>query len=239
MYIIIVGGGETGELLSKILIAEKNDVVVIESDEKRANELADRLDALIIKGDGTDNEILMDSGIEKADALVVLTNDDKVNLMVCQFGKKHNVPKIAARVNDPANKELFNQAGVSAAISTTSAVITSFKNVLSKKGEKSIMMLAGGRAELLEIFIPPESIIVGKKLTDLKLPKGANVALIERSDEVEVPNEDSVVKASDILLVAAHSDVIDDVIKKLVKTNKKKEKKKEEEPKPLAAPEEE
>ena len=90
MKIIVVGGGEIGTTLTTILSAEKHDVSVIENDPERAKEIASDTTALVLKGDGVDLDILKQAGIEKCDAIVATTGDDKVNLMVCQIAKSNN-----------------------------------------------------------------------------------------------------------------------------------------------------
>ena len=216
MYVIIVGGGNLGEGLAKVLIAEKQDVVIVENDEERANELADALDALVIKGDGTDVEKLGDAGIEKADALVAITGDDKVNLMVAEIAKKNHVRFISARVNDPKNNDLFLQAGVGAAISTTSAAITSFRNSLVSVGEKSILVLADGKAELVQIYLPEHARAIGRQVSGAKIPEDASIAMIQRGGEVIIPKPETDLQTGDVLFVLTKTELADDVQKALV-----------------------
>ncbi|RLJ08403.1 MAG: hypothetical protein DRP16_01445 [Candidatus Aenigmatarchaeota archaeon] len=104
MRIMIVGGGSVGGRLAEILVKEKNEVVVIEKEEKIAEALGERLDALVLYGDATDRKILKDGNIEKCGAFFALTADDKTNLMVCEVAKSFKVPVIVARVNDISNE---------------------------------------------------------------------------------------------------------------------------------------
>lgn len=222
MYIIVIGGGRIGESIAKALIAEKDDVVIVELDDKRADELANKLDALIVKGDGSNADILKDAGIEKADALAAMTKDDKVNLMACQIAKQMDVPKITSRVNDPDNEALFIQAGIDAAISASSAIVTNFKNVLRGRGTKTLLTLAEGKLEFMEIHIPENSKLVGKTVGKCGLPDGSKIVSIERGEEVLLPKEDTAIVKKDILGIIAKSEVSRDVLRKLGKAKANK-----------------
>ncbi|MFH1424218.1 MAG: NAD-binding protein [archaeon] len=217
MYVIIVGGGQTGEILAKTLVAENEDVVIIEQDDERAEELADELDALIIKGDGTNAKIMKDAGIDRADAIAALTNDDNVNLMICHLAKKAEVGKIAARVNNPANETLFIQAGVDGAISVTSSIVSDFMNSFRLKGAKTAVTLAGGKMELLELYLTDNSPAVGKAANKCGLPKDSKIVVIERKEDIILVQGDETLNAGDLLWITAKSKAAPDVIKSLVK----------------------
>ena len=85
MNIIIVGAGLTGTELAKRLISEKNDVVIIDNDEEIVRHISNRLDCMVIEADGNSLETLEEAGIAKADALVMLTNSDEVNMITCSL----------------------------------------------------------------------------------------------------------------------------------------------------------
>ena len=85
MKIIIVGAGFTGTQLAKRLIQEKNDVVVMERDEDKARHVSNRLDCLVIPENGNNLTALKNAGIAKADALVMLTESDEVNMITCSL----------------------------------------------------------------------------------------------------------------------------------------------------------
>ena len=88
---IIVGGGGIGKTLATHLVSEGHEVVIVEKDSERAKYLAEHLDCIIIHGDGSITEVLKDAGADRADSAVVLTNDDNINLTICQILKKFSV----------------------------------------------------------------------------------------------------------------------------------------------------
>ncbi len=206
MYIIIAGGGNSGEALAKTLVKEKEDVVLIESDKDKAEKLSEELDALIISGDSTNIDILKDAGLSKADAVVAMTGDDKANLMICEIANQANVKRVLARINEPENEALFVQAGVESAISSTNSIVTDFKNVLRGKSSKTVATLASGAIELIEIYIGDNSKIVGKTVSSVGIDKNvAKISSIERSGEIIIADDTRIINKGDILGVIAKS----------------------------------
>ncbi|MAF89557.1 MAG: hypothetical protein CL963_03570 [Euryarchaeota archaeon] len=206
MYVIIAGGGNSGEALAKSLVTEKEDVVLIESDKERAERLAEELDALIISGDSTNIDVLKDAGIEKADAVVAMTGDDKTNLMICEIANQAKVKRVLARINEPENEALFIQAGVESAISSTSSIVTDFNNVLRGKGSKTVATLASGAIEVMEIYVGVKSKIVGKNVSEAGIDRNdAKILSIERKGEVIIADDSRTIKKGDILGVIAKS----------------------------------
>ncbi len=201
MKIIIVGGGSIGLALAEVLIKERHDVVVIEKDEKLAEELAEKLDALVLHGDGTDKNILKDANIKNVDAVVSVTSDDKTNLMVCEVAKSVNVPNIIARINQPDNEGIFTKIGITNLINTTKTSILAFKKALEKPGKQLISLVAGGKGEVFEVSINKDSKFTNKKIADIV--KGFSVAFIYRDEKLIVPKPDTKIKEGDILTVCA------------------------------------
>lgn len=211
MYIILIGGGSTGRALATHLIGEGNEVVIVENDEERAKSLAESMDALIIHGDGSDSEILKDAGVDRAEAAAVVTPDDNTNLTVCQILKKFNVPRIVARVNDPGKKDLYIGLQITAAISPTAAVVSYFKNALTQGTSKSMMSIANGLAEVIELKVSNEA-LNEKRIKDIGLPKGSIIAVIYRHNEIIIGAGNTVLKLNDVLTIITKTDVVKDVM---------------------------
>jgi len=210
MYIIIIGCGIIGKSLATHLVSEGHEVVVIEQDEDRGKAIAETLDVIVIQGDGSNTDTLKDAGVERADGVAVLTADDNTNLTVCQILKKFNVPKIVARVNEPDKKDLYIGLEITASISIVSAAVSQIKNALTKERGRSMMSIAGGNAEVIEIKLTNEK-LDGKKVRDIGLPYGALIGVVYRNGEVIIGTDDTILKRDDILTVITKSDVIQDV----------------------------
>ncbi|KUO41052.1 MAG: hypothetical protein AVW06_01815 [Hadesarchaea archaeon DG-33-1] len=205
MYVIIVGGGQTGSRLAKRLADRGNNVVVVEKDEKRAHELAAELDVLVINGSGADVDTLKDAGVDKADVLVALTQADEVNLMGCELAKKMGVSRVISRVNDEKHAKMFEELGVDVAIGIISAAVMLFEKAVCGPGVSGLLGIGGGKGEVVEVTVKANSKAVGKKIKELRFPKGATLAMITRGDELIPPRGETEIWAGDLITVVGKS----------------------------------
>ena len=201
MKVVIVGGGKVGEALANLLVKEKHDVVIIEKDEKRAETLAEKIDALVLHGDGSEAAILKDANIDEADAVITMTGDDKTNLMVCEIAKSSKISNIVARINDTSNEGVFMKIGISSIINTTNSAVLDFKQAIERPGKILSGFVAGEKAEVFEIVINEKSKFVGKSLADAA--KSFSIAAINRNGELIIPKAKTKLQEGDIITVCA------------------------------------
>ena len=109
MFILIVGGGKVGSYLTRALLQQEHEVVVVEKQERKAKALEQLLERdVTVVGDGCDPQVLAQAGIARADLVVADTGDDEDNLVVVLIAHKQpNNPRCIARVNNPRNKMIF------------------------------------------------------------------------------------------------------------------------------------
>lgn len=204
MYAIIAGGGTIGKTLANALTKEKNDVVIIEQDPELAKALANEVDALVIKGAATKQEVLKEAGLEKADAILAVTSDDTQNLMVCELAKKANIKRVVAKVNESSNLEIF--VGIAdAAIDVTSTTVSAFVNAVSISSKNILASIGGGRAQLLQLPISEKSKSSRKKISELGLPSESKIVNIDRSGQMIFPTEDMEILPGDIVYLIVTS----------------------------------
>ncbi|MFH2027526.1 MAG: NAD-binding protein [Nanoarchaeota archaeon] len=208
MKIIIVGGGETG-LTTANLLAKDHDITLIESDEKRAKDLASKTEALVVLGDGVDLSILKEAGIKKADAIVAVTNDDKTNLMICQIAKSEKVSKIISLVRSPGNDELFTKLGITSIVSSVGTSVAAIKRLLYQWGDERIIAALGkGDVQIIQQTMSKDSKLIGKKAEI----KNAVVATIYRSGDLIIPKKGTILEEGDVLLVAVKTKQLQEVL---------------------------
>jgi trk system potassium uptake protein TrkA len=108
MFVLIVGGGKVGSYLTRALLQQGHEVVMVEREERKARMLEQLIEQKVtVVGDGCDPLVLEQSGVVRADVVVADTGDDEDNLVVCLIAKKSSKARCIARVNNPANKMIF------------------------------------------------------------------------------------------------------------------------------------
>ena len=114
MYFVVAGGGEVGFHLAKALLESGHEIMVIESDRRRAAFIEEQLGSVVLNAPADEGRFQMEAGCQRADAVIAVTGEDPVNLIICQLAKwKCNVPRVIARVNDPKNEIIFKALGMS------------------------------------------------------------------------------------------------------------------------------
>lgn len=133
MYAIVIGGGRVGYFLSRDLLERGDEVTLVENDAARAEWLESQLGSIVMFGDGDEMAFLSTTGIERADAVLAVTGDDARNLVALQLAKRHfNVPLAIARVNNPANVEIFKALGIDEAISATEILLNALESGVTR-----------------------------------------------------------------------------------------------------------
>jgi len=174
MYIVVVGGGEVGYHLSKILLNEGHEVLILEQDAARCERLTEELGAIVYRGDGCEASTQDSVGTGRADMLVAVTDGDEDNLVACQVAKhKFNVPRAIARITNPRNETLFKMLGVDATVSSTNLILAHIEQELPSHPLIPLLKLQSGTLEVVEVKIPSGSAVVGKRIGDFRMPKGS------------------------------------------------------------------
>jgi trk system potassium uptake protein TrkA len=206
MFIVVAGAGKVGYHLARALVAD-HEVLVIELDPARVDFIAEELGTeVIMQGDACDAATMERAGIERADMIVAVTGDDDDNLTFCQIAKsKFNVQRAVARINNPQNEELFRKLGIDSTVSATNLILSHIEQELPWRGLIHLMTLRSRGLEIVEVRVPKEASIVGKKVRELLLPQGALLSLVIDSDGTpRVPTPDTTIHADDILLVVTN-----------------------------------
>ncbi len=209
MKVIIIGAGEVGKALSNMLASEKKEIVLVESEESLAEEVAEKTDAVVIHGDATQMDVLKQAGIEEADAVIAVTNDDKTNLMVCEIAKSLEVPTIISRVNKSENEQLFAKLQIQGVVPVVGITVTEIKRMLESTGPRIIAQLGKGEAEVFELAVGEESKLIGKPA----VIKEAVVGAIYRNGEFVIPGSKTTINKGDVLIVVAKSAAISQIQK--------------------------
>ena len=201
MYVIVVGGGKVGYYLAKSLLAENHEVVLAEKDKRHSEDLADELgESVAVRGDGCEASFLESIGTHRADAVVAVTGDDEDNLVTCQMAKaKFQVPRTIARVNNPKNQGIFGRLGIDVTVSATNIILSLIVQEIPRHSMVNLISLKQAGMEIVEVEIPDQSPIAGRRLRDVGLERDMHISAILRGDETISPTADTVVAAGDKL----------------------------------------
>ncbi|HEY7524853.1 MAG TPA: TrkA family potassium uptake protein [Candidatus Limnocylindrales bacterium] len=182
MFVLVVGGGKVGYYLAKELIEAGHEVVLMEKDRGRADQIADEIGSIVIPHDGCEGKYLGEAGCNRADIVAAVTGDDEDNLVICQMAKHHfSVPRTIARVNNPKNEALFKHLGVDEIISPTRMILGSIEQDIPVHELLHLAALGEGELELIEAHLQEGSPAIGRAPRDLDIPEQCSLVVVVRN----------------------------------------------------------
>lgn len=210
MYIVINGGGKVGEYLAQVMLADGNEVAVIEEDQEAADRLSSVLTGryLVIWGDGCMSRYQEDADIRRADVFVSTTGKDDANLVSCEIATRvFNVPRVIARVNSPKNQRIFRECGIEC-VSSTTLIATIIEEDAVLGGISVLSSLSHGNVALNQVSVPrfrhhnPEE---GVLAYNVPLPDGCLIVAVSRDDnnDMEVVGSDTYLHPGDVVVIAS------------------------------------
>jgi trk system potassium uptake protein len=209
--VVIVGAGNVGLGVARALEArsERMRAKVIELDRRRAELAADALErTIVLNGDGMDTEILMEAGIDRADAVLALTDDDKTNLLVAVRAKQAGCPMTVALVNDPTLVPLMGALDIDAYINPRATTVSSILRHIRHGRVRGVYSIGDAEAEVIEAQVLSTSPLAGKMIRDIDFPEGVLVGAVMQGEKVLKPRGDLRMEEGDVIaLFAMASDV--------------------------------
>lgn len=189
MYIIVVGAGDVGAPLVEIATRSGNEVVVIEKDETKADQIASEHDCLVLNADATTKDTLRDADITRADAIISTTEQDATNIMVCMLAKELEVPTVVSVVHNPDHMGLYRQIGVNTMENPQQLIAEYLYRAVARPAIVDFLRI-GEEAEVFEITITEDAPIAGKTIEEAAqedmLPDDVLIIAVER-DAQESP----------------------------------------------------
>ncbi|HDT15218.1 MAG TPA: TrkA family potassium uptake protein, partial [Firmicutes bacterium] len=171
LFIIVAGAGKMGYNLTKLLVSEKHEVLLVEKDKERYNQLNPELGENVFFGDAAESDVLKNVGANRANVIVAVTGDDETNLIICQLAKiMYMTPRTIARISNPKNEDIFSALGVDNIVNTTKVVNSLIEKEVDPGMLVPILEMKGGRVEIVETEVSSNSPVAGKAIKDIKLP---------------------------------------------------------------------
>ena len=206
MRVVIAGGGRVGGRTARLLDDRDHNVVVIETDPDRVDEIADEYIATIIQGDATRPTILRQAGLENADVVAALTSNTGANLAICMAAERlaphvATIMRTEREVGDEydgfVDEVVFTErAGARAAANAVERDIRAVEDVT-------------GNLDILEIRVAESAPVAGKSLTEIAFPRGT--LIVSNADGDRIAGSETVLQPGRSYVVAAEPEVVDEV----------------------------
>lgn len=204
MKIVIMGGGKVGWNLARVMLERRHVVHLIERDKQRCERLADDLDAVVFRGDGSSVGVLEAAETEGADVFMAVTGQDQDNLVAAQLAQNYfHAKKVIVRANDPRNIETFRVLGIQNTVSSTDIISKLIEQEANLEHMHLIATLNKGKAGICSIVLPENSALNGIALKDMVFPKGALLISLIRGGELTIPNGSTILQTGDELVAVS------------------------------------
>ena len=212
--LMILGGGRIGEMVAKAMEKQVENIRLIDISPEKCAHLSEVLDkTLVINGDGRNSDLLMEEGLKDMEAFIAVTSSSETNILSCVVAKRMGISKVIAEVENFEYIKLAEEMGVDSVINKK--LITAgkiFRFTLSNK-VRSIKVLNGTDAVVLEFIVNTNSKITTGKLKDLHFPEEAIIGGFVRGNESFIADSESTIRPYDQVVVFANPEAVDKVDK--------------------------
>ena len=207
--VMIVGAGKTGIALAAALDQSKVNVKIIDKDSEICANLAEKLErVIVINGDGTDRDLLLEENIGDVDFMVAITGDEESNVLISLLAKGLGAKRSITRVSKLSYIPLVSHIGIDTVVSTRLSAVRAILQFIRRGKIISVTPLKGEHAEAIEAEALETSDIVNLPLSKVGFPKGSIVGAIVRGEQIIIPRGDSIIKPKDRLIIFALQQVV-------------------------------
>jgi trk system potassium uptake protein TrkA len=202
--VVIAGGGNIGVRLA-LALEQTNQVKIIERDPLRARLISEQLNkAIVLVGDAADEDLLLEENIDNVDVFCALTNSEEANILSSMLAKRLGSHKVMALINRASYVDLVEAGSIDIAISPQQVTIGSLLAHVRRGDVVKVHSLRRGAAEAIEAIAhgsEAESKVVGRKIEDIDLPKGAAIVTLVRDGQVIIAHHDTVIETDDHVIL--------------------------------------
>lgn len=221
MFVIVAGAGLVGREITKRLVSNDHDVVVVDIDLEVCEMIYAETGAVTVHGNATELRTLQEAKIDRADVFLCLMRKDSDNIASAILAKSNNAPRIVVRMRDPGYEEAYRLAGVTTIVRVADLLLNRIVTEIEQPRVKEIMPLGGGAANVYALRIPPEAGCVGKSVSDIarmeSFPDESLFMGIYRDEDesFHIPRGGRILKENDTVFVIARPSDINPLVEVL------------------------
>ncbi|MFZ1513669.1 MAG: Trk system potassium transporter TrkA, partial [Tabrizicola sp.] len=204
--VVIIGGGNVGLAVARALEARTDRIraKIIEKNRATAEAAADALErTIVLNGDGMDSDLLMEASVDRADAILAVTDDDKTNLLVAVRAKQAGCPMTIALVNDPTLAPLMAPLDIDAYINPRATTVSSILRHIRHGRVRAVYSIGDAEAEMIEAQVLSTSPLAGRLVRDIEFPEGVLVGAVMKGEKVLKPTGDLRIEPGDVIALFA------------------------------------
>ncbi|WP_278921736.1 MULTISPECIES: Trk system potassium transporter TrkA [Pseudophaeobacter] len=212
--VVIVGGGNVGLEVAKALESGTSRIraKMIEKSRKCAEVAAEALErTIVLNGDGLDRGLMIEAGIDRADAMLAVTDDDKTNMLAAVRAKAEGCPFVIALINDPTLLPLLGPLGIDAFINPRATTVSSILRHIRYGRVRQVYSIGDAEAEVIEAEVMGTSPMAGRVIREIDFPEGVLVGAVLRNGEVLRPSGGFKIEEGDVIALFAMADDVPEV----------------------------
>ena len=202
--VVIIGGGNVGLAVARALEAQTNRIraKVIERNRHCAELAADALErTIVLNGDGLDRDLLREAAIDRADAVLCVTDDDKTNILASVRAKSNGCPMSICLINDPTLVPLMQPLDIDAYINPRATTVSSILRHIRQGRVRGVYSVGDAEAEVIEAQVLSTSSVSGKQINDIDFPEGALVGGVMKGDTYVRPTGTTRIEEGDVIVI--------------------------------------
>lgn len=209
--VTLFGASETAISLVRLLSHPRFHIRIIEKDQRVAERIAEKFsNVTVIHGDGTSLHLLEEEQIGKSDYYIACTKDDQYNIMTCLLAKKLGTQHVQLVINKPDYEDvletLIENIGIEKTVSPRIAAVNEVLRYTSTELCSEIAHLPDSRIKLLELFVPYNTPLSGKKIRDINFPQGTIIVALMHKFKSKVPSADDIILGGDRMIVITYKE---------------------------------
>lgn len=209
MRIIIIGAGKVGSTLASQLVKEGHEVIVMDTNQERLDELQNRIDIITLCGNGASKEYLEEAEVAESDLVIAATSADEVNILSCFIARQIGAPKTIARVRNPEYRNqlelMKEELGLSMIVNPELSAASEISRILRFPSANDVELFCRGHVELVEYTIGKDCPLCELSLKEIYVKYKIRVLIcaVRRGDDITIPKGEFVLKEGDKINITA------------------------------------